>query len=230
VAFLAACFRDLGERQLVPILAQEDGRIVDGHCRWKALQAAGATHALVVAWSGKNPPTPEQVARINATQSHVEPAGDTLERWRRLLDDHGWTVERLADAIGRSASKVRDAVAAWRKVPAPIKEADKAKPAGARMSKAEIEKVAAESRKGAADVRGRVRNGRSSQEDRPVSPGGAKLAQPPSSPTPKPASFLAQVSTHQAYCIDDRFTVPVTVSREDWAILRTAKQWRIIPA
>jgi hypothetical protein len=138
VAFLAACFRDLGEKQLVPIIAMADGRIVDGHCRFLALREAGVQDVRVVGWSGKKEPTDEQVARINATQSAIPPAAETLEKWRRLVDEHGWTVERLAEAVGKSSRTLREEIAAWRNLP----DAAKAQAKDAGASKAEILKAA----------------------------------------------------------------------------------------
>lgn len=160
VAFLAACFRDLGEKQLVPVIAMSDGRIVDGHCRFLALQEAGVTKVRVVGWAGKKEPTDEQVARINATQSAIPPAAETLEKWRKLVDEHGWTVERLAEAVGKSSDKLAREIASWRRLPAAVKS--KARETG--MSKEAILKAAKEAtaaKAGTMDDRGRERKGRS---------------------------------------------------------------------
>lgn len=234
VAFLAACFRDLGERQLVPILAMPDGTIVDGHCRWKALREAGVETALVVAWSGKQPPTPEQVARINATQSHVEPAGDTLERWRSLVDEHGWTVERLAEAVSRSAGKVQRAIAAWRKIPEADKVADRAKPAAERMSRDAIEAVAAKITKAKAaepvDAIGRVKKPESDEAPLTSRPGGVGKSKGVSSTDPKGRTHRVKVRNNTACRTGETVTVTVEVPAADWSTLFSATAWTVTPA
>jgi hypothetical protein len=114
VAFLVACFRDLKEPQLVPIIALDDGTIVDGHCRWEALRIVGKG-CRVIRWHGKNPPTPEQVQRINSAQARVEPPAATLAKWSELLGK-GLPLETIAKASGKSLEKAKREVAAWEKV------------------------------------------------------------------------------------------------------------------
>lgn len=161
VAVLVQCFTTLGESQLVPIIALPDGRIVDGHCRWEACKIVGRD-CLVVLWHGETPPTPEQVARINASQSQVIPPGAMVEKWEKLIRA-GVPRATIAKAEGRSEDKMVRRTKAVNK----LKQAgvDTSGMSGASIDKeaARLTKEADKAKAGTVDARGRVRQGTASE-------------------------------------------------------------------
>ena len=118
VAYLTALFRDLREPQKVPILLANDGtkRIIDGHCRWKALQAAKVKFVAVAYWKPEHEPTLADAQQINANQSTLEPESATasLDQWDAMIATGKWTAESIAQALNRSPDKIRRQVKAWK--------------------------------------------------------------------------------------------------------------------
>ena len=131
VELLTTLFRDLGERQLVPVIIHADGRIIDGHCRVQALKAAGRDAVWVSVWRQTEPPTHEEVQAINASQSTLADTspGAELDRWAAILAQPGWTPDKLAKALGRSVDVVTRRTRAWAKIDAPTRETLKQKAA-----------------------------------------------------------------------------------------------------
>jgi hypothetical protein len=123
VEFLTACFKHLGEKQLVPIIIMSDGRIVDGHCRWLALKAAGRNKAWVVVWPDNRPdPTTRDIEQINLTQKHVEPSSKYFTRIHTLYTEHGWSVRKIARALDKDEANVGKELRAWDKLSETEKE------------------------------------------------------------------------------------------------------------
>jgi ParB family chromosome partitioning protein len=100
---LARSLREHGVLQPVIVRAQAGGmyEIVAGERRWRAAQLAGLTEIPVLVRQVSE----KQAAEINLIENiqrdDLNPM-EEAEALRRLLEEHGYTQEHLADRIGRS--------------------------------------------------------------------------------------------------------------------------------
>jgi ParB family chromosome partitioning protein len=104
---LARSLKEHGVLQPIIVRAQAGGtyEIVAGERRWRAAQLAGLTEIPVIVRQVSE----KQAAEINLIENiqrdDLNPM-EEAEALRRLLEEHGYTQERLADQIGRSRTAV----------------------------------------------------------------------------------------------------------------------------
>ncbi len=79
--------------------------IIAGERRWRAAQRAGVREVPVVVRDTSSDEAFELALVENLQRQDLDPL-ETAQAYRKLLDDHGWTQEVLADRIGKDRSTV----------------------------------------------------------------------------------------------------------------------------
>jgi ParB family chromosome partitioning protein len=104
---LAESIRENGLIQPIIVARQADGRyaIIAGERRWRACKQAGLSRiAAIVREPGRSQSL--EMAIIENIQREDLTAIEEAEGYRRLLDEHGYTQEKLAKRMGKSRTHV----------------------------------------------------------------------------------------------------------------------------
>jgi ParB family chromosome partitioning protein len=104
---LAASIREQGIVQPLVVRAGRDGQfvLVAGERRWRAAQRAGVHEVPVVIRNVSEQQAFELALVENLQREDLNPI-EEAEAYRRLVEEHGYTQEQLADRLGRDRSTV----------------------------------------------------------------------------------------------------------------------------
>lgn len=105
---LAASIREQGVIQPLIVRRRDDDddfEIIAGERRWRASQRAGLTEVPVVLREVANDQAFELALVENLQRQDLDPV-ETAHAYQRLLSDHRYTQEQLADRIGKDRSTI----------------------------------------------------------------------------------------------------------------------------
>ena len=119
---LAASIREQGVVQPLLVRPGRDGTfvLVAGERRWRAAQRAGLHEVPVVIRSLSDRQAFEAALVENLQREDLNPI-EEAEAYRRLVDEHGYTQEQLAERLGRDRSTVANSLRLLR-APEPVRQ------------------------------------------------------------------------------------------------------------
>lgn len=108
---LAASIREHG--LLEPLVVRRKGpdhfELIAGERRWRACQRAGLREALVVVHDVSGPAAFELAIIENVQREDLDPI-ELAEALNRLVQEHGYTQEKLAERIGKDRSTIANSL------------------------------------------------------------------------------------------------------------------------
>ncbi len=120
---LAVSIREQGVVQPLLVRPLRDGNfvLIAGERRWRAAQRAGLHEVPVVIRNVSDQQAFEMALVENLQRQDLNPV-EEAQAYRRLIDEHGYTQEQLADRLGRDRSTVANSLRLL-KLPDPVQEA-----------------------------------------------------------------------------------------------------------
>jgi ParB family chromosome partitioning protein len=120
---LAASIREQGLVQPLVVRPGREGMfiLVAGERRWRAAQQAGLHEVPVVIRNVSDVEAFEMALVENLQREDLNPV-EEAESYRRLVEEHGYTQEQLADRLGRDRSTVANSLRLL-KLPEPVQQA-----------------------------------------------------------------------------------------------------------
>jgi ParB family chromosome partitioning protein len=121
LAELAATIAEVGIIQPLVVRRIEDDRyeLIAGERRWRAAQRAGLKEVPVVVKDVTSSQAFELALVENLQRADLNPV-EVAEAYERLLEEHGYTQEELADRVGKSRVAVTNALRLL-KLPEPVR-------------------------------------------------------------------------------------------------------------
>jgi ParB family transcriptional regulator, chromosome partitioning protein len=121
LAELAATIREVGIIQPLVVRRVQDDRyeLIAGERRWRAAQQAGLKEVPVVVKDVTSAQAFELALVENLQRADLNPV-EVAEAYERLLEEHGYTQEELAERVGKSRVTVTNALRLL-KLPEPVR-------------------------------------------------------------------------------------------------------------